>query len=369
VARVAVFILHPEPGAGAGPLTRALGEARRSLAERHRRGFLAAGADEARVVAGPVDDTPYGRRSRSLAADLDRDAGLILLGSGAMPLATRRDRRRFVAVAASGEDLAIANNRFSADAVAIGRAGLLADLPDIEADNALPRWLEEVAGVPVKDLRDRWRLGVDLDSPIDVAIVGRDAAAPAGLRALARTTPGLLTERLDDLAARLGDRRAEVLVAGRTSTATIRWLERAAAARIRALVEERGLRASSRLALAEDLSAAASTAADRPQRPPASVLGMLLDLEGPGALGAILSRLADCAVVDTRVLLAHRLGANERSWPSAEDRFASDLLLADRIADPWLRALTRAAADSAIPVMLGGHTLVGPGLRILAQHP
>jgi len=367
VARVAVVILHPEPGAEAGPLTRALADARRWLAERHRRGFRAAGADEARVVAGPFDDTPFGRRSRSLAAELDRDSGLILLGSGAMPLATPRDRRHFVAVAASGERRALANNRFSSDAVAIGRADLLAGLPDIEADNALPRWLEEVAGVPVEDLRDRWRLAIDLDSPLDVALVARDPAAPAELRALARATPAPLTQRLEQLAARLGDRRAEVLIAGRTSAATLRWLERAAAARIRALIEERGLRASSPLALAAGPPVA--TRGRTPRRPPASVLGMLLDREGPGGLGAILSRLADGAVVDTRVLLAHRLGGDERGWPSAEDRFASDLLLTDRIADPWLRELTRSAADAAIPVVLGGHTVVGPGIRIVARHP
>nr|MCU0479422.1 hypothetical protein [Chloroflexota bacterium] len=69
------------------------------------------------------------------------------------------------------------------------------------------------------------------------------------------------------------------------------------------------------------------------------------------------------AIVDTRVLLAHRLGPDEDAWPAVEDRFASDLLLADRVTDPWLRALTAAAARAPIPVLLGGHTLVGPGLR------
>jgi hypothetical protein len=64
------------------------------------------------------------------------------------------------------------------------------------------------------------------------------------------------------------------------------------------------------------------------------------------------------------VLLAHRLGASERAWPSTEDRFASDLLLPDRVRDPWLRALTQAAVDAPVPILLGGHSLVGPGLRL-----
>jgi hypothetical protein len=97
------------------------------------------------------------------------------------------------------------------------------------------------------------------------------------------------------------------------------------------------------------------------------VLGLVLDREGPAALGVILAGLGDAAIVDSRVLLAHRLGADEAAWPPPEDRFASDLLLHEQVEDAWLRDLTRAAADAPIPVLLGGHTLVGPGLRLLIK--
>jgi hypothetical protein len=94
---------------------------------------------------------------------------------------------------------------------------------------------------------------------------------------------------------------------------------------------------------------------------------MVLDRDGPDCLGARLAELGDAALVDTRVLLAHRWGADERRWPDAEDRFASDLLLVDRIRDPWLRALTASAAAAPIPIVLGGHTLVGPGVRLVLR--
>ncbi len=140
-----------------------------------------------------------------------------------------------------------------------------------------------------------------------------------------------------------------MLVAGRTSSGSLAWLERHTASRTRALIEERGLRA-----------------ANGPnRRPPASVVGALLDRDGPESFGEHLARLSDAAIVDTRVLLAHRLGADETAWPAAEDRFASDLLLPDRIADPWLRALTASAVSAPIPILLGGHTLVGPGVRLI----
>ena len=46
---------------------------------------------------------------------------------------------------------ALANHRYSADAIAIaGAADVLPALPDLPSDNALPRWLAEVAVVPVR---------------------------------------------------------------------------------------------------------------------------------------------------------------------------------------------------------------------------
>jgi len=101
-------------------------------------------------------------------------------------------------------------------------------------------------------------------------------------------------------------------------------------------------------------------------RPPRSTLGLLVDRDGPEALGRLLAELGDGAVVDTRVLMAHQFGADEAGWPAAEDRFAGDLLLPDRIADPWLRALIAGLHDAPIPILAGGHTLVGPGIRLVA---
>ena len=160
---------------------------------------------------------------------------------------------------------------------------------------------------------------------------------------------GPVSERVAAIRRVVADPLAELIVAGRTSAATIRWLERRTASRTRALIEERGMRTRV-----------------PGQRPAASVLGTLLERDGPEPRsGDHLARLGEAAIVDTRVLLAHRLGAEEAAWPRPEDRFASDLLLADRIADPWLRALTASAAAAPIPILLGGHTLVGPGVRLV----
>jgi hypothetical protein len=339
---VDVAILHPEPDPDAGPLTRATAAARLDVAGRHVRGFLAAGSTRARVIAGPPYGRLFGARLRDLVRELG-EGGLIVLGSGAIPLATARDRRELVAVARSTEPRALTNNRYSGDVVALARArSTLRDVPDLASDNALPRWLEEVAGIPVEDRRGRSRLGVDIDGPLDLVLLGDEwrSSLPEADVALVRETIAAVRAVVDDPS-------AELLIAGRVSAANLAWLEERTASRTRALIEERGLRTR------------------RPgQRPAASVLGALLDRGGARSIGLHLTRLGDAAIVDTRVLLAHRFGSDEASWPSAEDRFASDLLLAARIADPWLRDLTRAAVEAPIPILLGGHTLVGPGLRL-----
>jgi hypothetical protein len=364
VGAVDVIILHPLPGPGTGPLERGLAEARRTLAERNGAAFAAAGAATVRVVAGVPDGRPFGARLHEIRADLPPGRGLVVLGSGALPLAEAADFQAFVAAAGAAEPTALANNRYSADIVAVSgpATAILARLPeDFPGDNALPRWLDEVGGLPVRDLRTRWRLAVDLDSPLDVILAtrrrraaGTEATEVAGHAAVER-----IQARRAGVRRVLDDPRAELIVAGRTSAATIGWLERHARCRVRALVEERGLRASSPLAV--------SGLTPGPRRPSRSILGLVLERDGPAALGVRLAELADAALVDSRVLLAHRFGSDEAGWPGAEDRFASDLLDPDAVDDPWLAALTASAAAASIPVLLGGHSLVGPGVRLVGR--
>jgi hypothetical protein len=351
---VAVRILHPLPDAAAGPLARWVADGRSRLAQRLRSGFEAAGADDVAIVEGSADGRTFGARLRDLVGG-PGPGGLVVLGSGAIPLATAADRLAFVLAAGSDERQALANNRYSADIVAIARSDRLPAIPDLPGDNALPRWLEEVAGYRVQDLRRRWRLAVDIDGPLDLVLTDDSDKADDALEHGIDLEP--VMTRLQAVSRAAGDPRSELLVAGRTSGVTVAWLERHTGSRTRVLIEERGLRAANSLALAGP--------GEANRRPPASVLGALLERDGPESLGHHLARLADAAIVDTRVLLAHRLGADEAAWPPAEERFASDVFLADRVADPWLRALTASAAAAPIPILLGGHTLVGPGVRLI----
>lgn len=356
---VSVLILAPAPTPGAGPLARLLDDARVALGEHHRRGFLADGAAGVVIRREPPDDTPFGARLRRLAGEIlpSGPAGLIVLGAASIPLATTADRHALVEAAGGAAPSSLANQRYSADAVAIARADLvLSALPTtLDSDNALPRWLAEVAGVPVRDLQARRHLAMDVDSPLDLLLLsGAEVLAGASLPLPTAAGAAPVRVRLAALRRLARDPGAELLVCGRLSAADLRWAERHTRSRTRALIEERGLRTS-----------AAGALMGRPnRRPPRSILGELLERDGAGSLGRHVAALADGALIDSRVLLAHRLGADERGWPPPEDRFASDLLLFDSVRDPWLAELTAAAAGAPVPILLGGHALVGPGARL-----
>ena len=347
MTRVVAIILHVVPGASAGALEGAFAELRATNARRLAVLLAAAGATVTTLdVTGA--GRPFGARLRDARSD-NPGAGLIVLGSGSVPLASRTDARDLVAAAATDGPV-LANNSYSADILAIPASVSLAALPDLAADNGLPRWFAD-RGVRVADLGGRWRLQVDLDSPLDGLLAGLTGVTGVADQGQAAATPdpfGLVRATLERIRAVARDPSAELLVAGRTSARSLRWLEHSTRSRSRVLVEERGMRT-----------------AQPGQRPPRSVVGLLIERAGPRAFGALLADLADAAVIDSRVLLAHRLGNDKSAWPSAEDRFASDLLLHQQVVDPWLRELTRSAASASIPVVLGGHTLVGPGLRLL----
>ena len=201
--------------------------------------------------------------------------GVIVLGSGAVARLNLADARRLVEVAASGRAEALTNNRYSSDIVALGRASALKRVPALPSDNALPRWLEEIAGVSVGELPGRDRLALDLDTPLDVCLAALAPGASAWLRR-AVDDAGLALPWLDDLRAVARDPTKELLIFGRSGSRTLAWLERNVRCRVRFLAEERGLRASVRW------PSPARHAG--PDRQPTSTLSLLLARAAPKRL-------------------------------------------------------------------------------------
>ena len=205
----------------------------------------------------------------------------------------------------------VANNRFSADAFVVAgdldRA--LAALDGCDADNAAPRQLAEARlrvarprGGTLGAFRRRHHAG---PRPPPARPPGCRGRGPGrGRPPLPRD--GAVARRLGAGGAAAGGAwrghsRPVSRARRRRSHAgrDLAELETETACRVRALVEERGMRS-------------ARTAG----RPPRSILAALMARSSPTGLVAELARLGDAVVLDTRVLMASVAGSSDATaWP------------------------------------------------------
>jgi hypothetical protein len=280
------------------------------------------------------------------------------VGAGALSLVSDETLDALVSPTA-GE--VVANNRFSSDAFVVAgdldaAVGVLAGLG---ADNGSPRALEG-AGFTIRDLSTAPWSRFDVDTPQDLALLRLATRLPEVRRLDPAVStflesvqlPGgrpLVIPRIEEVLDVLRSRNAELVVAGRVPASAFAYLEEQAACRVRLFAEERGMRAA-------------------PANRPRSLLADWVTERGAASLVERLSDLGNAAIIDSRVVMAALVGSSDTAmWPSAEDRFASDFADSARVESEWLRELTAAAAAASVPIVLGAHTLVSDGLRILTD--
>ncbi len=273
---------------------------------------------------------------------------VVYAGAGSAPLLGEAEWRALAGgVGARGPARCVTNNRFSADLFALRPASALAALDPLpRTDNAVPRRLAEAHGVAVSELPRTVETQFNLDTPNDLVTLALAGRGGPRLR-VALKKARLDTSRLSEASRVFVDRTRQVLVAGRVTSRTWQYLETEAACRVRVLSEERGMQS-------------AGTDADGTAR---SLLGQWIAAAGPErAFTEMLPELCDAAFIDLRPALV-QLGIRA----SRADRFAADLGLANVVEDPALRRIVAAAAASPVPVVLGGHSLVGGCLHLLNQ--
>ncbi len=285
----------------------------------------------------------FGKTLASIADKYPREK-ILYIGGGSAALMGEEDWRCFIALM-SGDTGVVANNPFSADFALFGPAEAIERIDPPAIDNDLSFRLAK-AGLPASHPERTIANQFDIDTAVDAVIATHHPNCPEEI--------GKLIDRSDlDLAgvqaikAIVIDPDKELLVSGRIGAGVWRILETETACRKRVFSEERGMRASGR----QEAGMARS------------VLGILLTTFGPKGLLAKLGELADGAVIDTRVLMAHM------GWePSTGDRMASDLLEVESIKHAELRELTHEIRQSSWPVLLGGHNLISAGLWTLAEN-
>jgi hypothetical protein len=292
----------------------------------------------------PNEAFHFGRRLLSLITRY-RMERCFYMGGGAGPLLPASDMAAMAEEVLAAEALLITNNFYSSDFVAFGPTSVLQDYPPPSNDNELAWLLGEDAGLPIRELPRSGATQFDIDTPTDLLTL---AMHPAAGRHIQTCLDGmdLNTGPLEAALPLMLDREATILVAGRVSSATWSYLERETACSTRVLSEERGMRASGRQARGEVRS----------------LLGYYLDAVGLERFFETLATMGQAIFLDNRAIFAH-----QGMWPSAADRFHSDLRQAAKISEPFVRALTEAAMTAPVPVIMGGHSLVSGGMYALIE--
>jgi CTP:molybdopterin cytidylyltransferase MocA len=274
---------------------------------------------------------------------------VLYLGAGSMPLLPQADLASVVsALAGAGEQTAITNNVHSADWVGLSSANVIAEVAHrLERDNMLAWVLREEKDFSVTSLAPTAGTRLDIDTPFDLQVLALHPRTRPDLRQfLAGLTPELNLERLQLAVQILGAPGSRVTMIGRVSASAWSMLESKSRCWTRVFSEERGMAANRRQATGQVFSLIADH----------------IDRAGEKEFVAQLARTSDLVLFDTRVYLAHC-----QVWPSAADRFASDLGRPDLITDDRLRRLTETAVSAPVPIILGGHNVVSGGLYALLE--
>lgn len=269
---------------------------------------------------------------------------VVCSGGGAVPLLAAADVTDIAGRLKECSNVVLVNNVQSPDLVGFCPASALyrGRLPD--TDNELGEALREL-GLRRKVLPPSFRLSLDLDTPTDVVIVGTLPWTKPRIKAAAERL-GWPTQRLRAAVSFLERPMSEIALVGRVSTQLITFLNLNFQVRLRIFCEERGMKALGRQARGEVVS----------------VLGTLFQLAGMEKAFEAFESVCHAAFFDSRVLFAHW-----RRAVSQWDRFHSDLGLWKEIRDPVVRGFTKAAIERAVPVVLGGHSLVSGGLWALGE--
>jgi hypothetical protein len=318
---------------------------RRVVVGTNRQSFIEALAGLPVDVVRDRPDIPFHFGKQLLAVieavGLER---ILYVGGGAAPLLSVAQLQALLDALAEAPNRLVTNNLYSSDIVGFS-ASWLSGIGLPSRDNDLAWSLAQLGGLDVRQPPRSAGTSFDVDTITDVMIL---KLCPAlGLHtANAIAEMPLDTNRLQAVLQRLRDPEATLMLIGRASSDVWHTLQERVRCAIRVIAEERGMRASGRLARHEVRS----------------LVGIYMQKYGAEAFFELLSHLADAALIDSRVLLAH-FGP----WPSDSDRAYSDLMMPGEITDVVTRRLTAAAANAPIPIVLSGHSLMSGGMLALLE--
>lgn len=271
---------------------------------------------------------------------------LVYFGAGSAPLLTRSTVENFIqSVLEASNPTARVNNIHSTDWAIFNMPSQISQVTHrLPTDNQLGWVLKYEMPFYVEGLPFSAESRMDIDTPTDLLLLSHHPGLGSATRAYLEENPVDARGRLSEIRNLLTDSAKTLTLIGRSSSDAWKSLEERTQIWVRAFVEERGMVASGRFERGEVRS----------------LIAQVVDVWGIEATVEFLSSVSDAILWDTRVWMGHN-----KSWPSASDRFASDLGWVDEIEDSRLREFTGQIVDAKIPITTGGHSTVSGGVMVL----
>ena len=266
---------------------------------------------------------------------------VVYMGGAAAPLISGKEFSDIAVALKRERNLVVMNNVQSADLVAFAPARAIDEIDLPNKDNPLGNLLREI-GMRRVLIPNSGRVNFDLDTPTDFMMLGmHPECGPRAREAIAALDWS--REKIDRAVEVLRQPSREVAVIGRVGPAVIQYINSNMVHRMRVFSEERGMKALGREERGEVVS----------------FLGFMIEETGPEKFFGYLSRIADVAFIDSRVISA----TSEKG--SLIDSSTPDLGRHENIEDPWTRIPRCALAPKYGG--LGGHSLVAAGLWLAAE--
>ena len=274
---------------------------------------------------------------------------MLYIGGGSMPLLKLTILEEVIDKLIKARDkYAITNNFHSSDWLGITDGSVLPMLTKwLPRDNMLGWVLQNRGGFIVDTLPPSAGTQLDIDTPTDLVAMRWHPDTPSEMKSfLVNNLPNESLARWEKAAQKLNTPGSQVALIGRVSPYLWQMLQSNLEVWIRVFSEERGMTSRGRWG--------GGTVQ--------SLLGHYIDILGANVLFEKLDEMVDVGFVDSRVYMAHH-----GEWPTASDRFASDLFQIDQIRNDNLRRFTQAALECNSPIILGAYGSVSGGLYSLVE--
>ncbi len=267
------------------------------------------------------------------------------LGGGAGLFLTSREIEEICRELSEKEGIFFTNNFFSSDFVAFSPGSIVDSFELPKIDNLLAYLLKEEGGLELRRIPPSWGTMFDIDTPADIMVLSLLPGVPPAT-AEALQSLHFDRSRLEKLIGLFTDGSKELMIYGRLNPRVAVHMEESLRCRLRIFSEERGMKARGRVERGEV----------------GSIISSLMGRVGLQDFFHIVETFCHGAVLDSRLICAHY-----KRDASRKDRFLSDIGDYNAIDDDFVRELTRLSTGAAVPVVLGGHSLLSGGLWVLSE--